>query len=630
MTEQMIDLIEAVMPASDDVVSTARGIASQITQDWLRDSISTGQIVPAGVNRAADMNVDGAWRFMGEQTGWEVASRARLPAAHMTITDLAVDSRGIALVSTTTNKAPKVGCEPDDRIYVFGEETAPVAVIGISFYDASGKQLQRNYYTLKDLRVGVRVPDGVCDISFNGIDVNALTEAQLPYEGWVYGFAVVPDTSEQALADIDLPFPFPDRIYDVPDTIGVQMPGIWLDYLYNASYNRDGSKKPRWYFPYPDAGRADTWVPSAPQPNGVVSYYTADVVTYPQQVRVCREDGATSHLSFDVRWIRNRLKPKPIHLLCLGDSVTAGAVTSEPYWQILAKLFMRSDIAEGRWDKESERTDFLSLGTYWETPARATTVTDAWMGKDASKRVSVCAKSGSRISQWLTDETFGFVDDGHFSIRHWVDTYRTYADDGKRLDVGDGTGSAITTDNADGIICCTPTVVYINLTHNGSSIAEYEQMIDDIRTEYPDMPILIGQGMPLLGTWWKELYADEWSMDSRNYAHGPQYSWGGAYGESRVAMMRNWLGVERGEPSENGRTYEHVYYVPQPVVTPTMDGYEPDQVMADNGIRQLKRITSQGMPTEHPGRAAHLAWAIQLYGMLSDIFRADDSTEKTY
>ena len=54
--------------------------------------------------------------------------------------------------------------------------------------------------------------------------------------------------------------------------------------------------------------------------------------------------------------------------------------------------------------------------------------------------------------------------------------------------------------------------------------------------------------------------------------------------------------------------------MPQIVITPTVEGYEYDLV--DNGFKQMKKITTQSLPKEHPGTLAHKIWGYELYSLL--------------
>ena len=68
---------------------------------------------------------------------------------------------------------------------------------------------------------------------------------------------------------------------------------------------------------------------------------------------------------------------------------------------------------------------------------------------------------------------------------------------------------------------------------------------------------------------------------------------------------------------EKGDTTNSFYFMPQVVITPTIEGYEYDLV--DNGFKQMKKITTQSLPKEHPGTLTHKIWGYELYALLKYI-----------
>lgn len=196
-----------------------------------------------------------------------------------------------------------------------------------------------------------------------------------------------------------------------------------------------------------------------------------------------------------------------------------------------------------------------------------------------------------------------------------------YGDDGTPMSWGDeGLGSLITEENINQKICATPNVVMIVHGHNGGSIEEFETIIDEIRSEYPNMPIIVGAAMPLLGSWNKQLYRDRYDIGSPVISRGPQYTWAGNYATSRVQAAMNWINVEAGKNSSNGRRYENVWFFPMCVTTPTVEAVQTLGTIS-NGVREVKTFQPNGLPIEHPNYNAHFNWGVDLYGLLSWMFR---------
>lgn len=630
MTDQIVDLIEPYVSVSSDVQSTAEGIARQVSEDTVSECIKSPEIIPAYVNLIADFNVAGYIRC-GTLTSPTFShgeyTRAGLPAVRYYFDPLEVD-RNLPIGDKNGKQLHYDGDCGNATLYICSQANVPnVATIEYWCYDKNNKKTTFIKY-LGDMQYGVTIPDGTTRLEFRYLRLSyssfVANGGTTAYETLLFGFTLVPDGMDYMKASDSIPgrpmtLPFPNLIWTCRPDIGYALPGVWLDYLYNGC-----EKKDRIYF----AGKGsliDHWVPHDDPKNGNTNPDNVDILVTTRSLELGCETKRYNPITFNEVRVSNRTQPKPIRMLIIGDSVTAGAVTSETYWQLLAKMLIRDDIASGRWDDEHTRTDFMLLGTHCDGESGVKTVNDDFGGVSYSKQIAVCAQSGSKLNDWRTNDAYGFADNGKFSIKHWISCYRTYADDGERLQIGDGTGSRVTEANQDNYICATPNVVYLNLTHNGFDVSQYEQTIDDIRSEYPDMPILVGVGMPLLGSWWSELYADEYAYP-RNLVIGPQYSWGGTYGSKRLAAMTTFCDVERGLASANGKTYTGVWYVPQPVVTPTVQAFEMTEDRVDAGVAMRQKGTTASMPREHPGRSAHLAWAIQLHGIIGWIFRNDAAT----
>lgn len=405
---------------------------------------------------------------------------------------------------------------------------------------------------------------------------------------------------------------WPNVIWDATSLIGMKLSGLWMDYMYDGRSDVLEFSNVN--------GQSDVWTPDVPESgNGIkCTPITLDIHNH-------NGEQAWKPLSFNYVSVRNEVRPQPIRILIIGDSVTSGAITSEPYWSVAARCFMRDDAAHNRYSTESTRSNVLFLGTYRDGENAVREVNDTFNGQALSTRIAVCAQSGSSLNNWLRNTRsgidYGFYDGTKFSIKRWLGLYRNYNDDGTPMSWGDeGLGSLITEENINKKICATPNVVMIVHCHNGGSISEYETIIDEIRSEYPNMPIIVGAAMPLLGSWNKQLYRDRYDIGSSVINRGPQYNWGGNNGTGRVNGATNWINVEAGKNSSNGKRYENVWFFPMCVTTPTLEAVKTNGTIS-NGVREVKTFQSNGLPIEHPNYNAHFNWGVDLYGMLSWMFR---------
>lgn len=405
---------------------------------------------------------------------------------------------------------------------------------------------------------------------------------------------------------------WPNVIWDATSLIGMKLSGLWMDYMYDGRSDVLEFSNVN--------GQSDVWTPDVPESgNGIkCTPITLDIHDH-------NGEQAWHPLSFNYVSVRNEVRPQPIRILIIGDSVTSGAVTSEPYWSVAARCFMRDDAAHDRYSTESTRSNVLFLGTYRDGENAVQEVNDTLNGQALSTRVAVCANSGSSLNNWLRNTRsgidYGFYDGSKFSINRWLGLYRNYHDDGTPMSWGDeGLGSLITEENIHQKICATPNVVMIVHGHNGGSISEYETIIDEIRSEYTNMPIIVGAAMPLLGSWNKQLYRDRYDIGSPVIYRGPQYTWASNHGTGRVKAATNWINVEAGKNSSNGKSYKNVWFFPMCVTTPTVEAVKTRGTIS-NGVREVKTFQPNGLPIEHPNYNAHFNWGVDLYGLLSWMFR---------
>lgn len=397
----------------------------------------------------------------------------------------------------------------------------------------------------------------------------------------------------------DFELPFVNNIYTVKSSKNFFGVPIFLDYLYGKHNGTDriifDTDNDRQYV-YPLRSLNKSMI------NTKVNY------------KVKSETLNVPNVKFNHICIDENLNTDNIRLLIIGDSVTAGAITKQQYWSVCAEHFAKEDIIKNRDSK------FMCLGS---NNFRTTTV--ELNGKTKEVTAAACGISSWSLNSWLTNVSnttnydnpsglngFTYVENGvtKFSILKWIERFRNYDDNGNKLELGNGTGTWINANNINKIKCCTPNVIYINSTHNGGTIEQHEEIINIIKKELPNCKVIVGNPMPLLGSYYPDKYVDEWVDDSM-LRELPNYGGQGNYLSSRLESLKYYVKKEKEDATNS------FYFMPQVVITPTIEGYEYDLV--DNGFKQMKKITTQPLPKEHPGTLTHKIWGYELYALLKYI-----------
>lgn len=397
--------------------------------------------------------------------------------------------------------------------------------------------------------------------------------------------------------------PFPDNIYTVDSSKNLKYLPIFIDYLYGRFAMRD---EERILF---ENGEDRVYI----EPSSTDKIKSTKV-----EFNFNSEFYDVAPVTFNKITVPEAYKVDDLRVLCIGDSVTAGAITRQQYWSYAADLFAKEDLIRNRTSK------VMFLGN---CNTRKTTVTHDSNSKETI--ACACGVSSWNLQNWLTSDNDGkpngfcYTDsDGNkqFSILKWIERFRNYDDEGNKLQLGDSNlGSMITESNIDTIKCCTPNVIYINSTHNENmarTIEDHETIVNKIREELPDCKIIIGAPMPLAGSWWiKEKYTSKdwlpYLLDQPN---------GGGQGDQikKRSLLLNWA-------LEKARTNDWLYALPQIVITPTIEALEYDEI--DFGIKTMKRCTTQPMAAIHPGTKCHQIWGYELYSILKYISAKNQGLE---
>lgn len=392
----------------------------------------------------------------------------------------------------------------------------------------------------------------------------------------------------------DFTLPFPNTIYAVDSVKNRHCVPIFIDYLYGE-----------WGMPDEErilfASGDDRVYMEAQEDLDAMSVKTETLSFTSEGLNV-------ADVNFKKVSIPESQENGDLRILIIGDSVTAGAITQQQYWSYAAELFAKEDLIRNR----TSKVKFLGSNKFSSREITYGTKTKTF-------EAGACGVSSWALSNWLGSDNngtvngFTYTDNGEvkFSILKWIERYRNYDDNLNKLDISDSNiGTMITPENIDKVVCCTPNIVYINSTHNGGSIDEHEKMINIIRSEIPDCKIIIGSPMPLCGSWWyKEKYLNkDWLSRGLSL---PNYGGQSSYISARLKQLRNWVAKEK----QNSDKW--FYFMPQCVTMPSIEAFEYDTVMC--GTKEMKRVTSQALPREHPGTHTHRIWGYELYCLLKYI-----------
>ena len=296
-------------------------------------------------------------------------------------------------------------------------------------------------------------------------------------------------------------------------------------------------------------------------------------------------------------------------ILCIGDSITYGelamsledGLSSNHAYHLLAAELFKKDLL----DNNNSGEEPIFLGTM----KRSRT-----MVYNSESYPIVTHHEGRRGWSYSTYMSEGspFYDSetNMFSINKWLNDYRTMTDNGTRLGIGGGVGAKITSSNINDIDVCTPTHVLIMLGANGGQTAEqYQKMVNDIKSEYPDMIIALAVS-DSAGTYFPSLHptmGDEiafWvdsNVGTQSGRHDTMYN-----------CMKTLIDTFDNEEYESNDIYVLPFYFVQPTAESCCMREVPSLVPGFDTY-----VTKYGWcPTTHINNIGHASWAYQLYSWL--------------
>ena len=185
--------------------------------------------------------------------------------------------------------------------------------------------------------------------------------------------------------------------------------------------------------------------------------------------------------------ITSKAHPK---VLCIGDSITYAEQANIPddnytqnyaYHLICKELFMKDKIDNGNIDYD---ITFLGIYEKQKTFTYKNVEHTVITHHEGIRGISLSQHLNGAVAQFKDDDT------GKWSLRAWLNKYRTLDDNGERLSLGNNTGTLITSSNLQNIDVCTPTHVIIMLGANGGgTLLQWQEMVNTIKSEFPNMII---------------------------------------------------------------------------------------------------------------------------------------------
>ena len=340
----------------------------------------------------------------------------------------------------------------------------------------------------------------------------------------------------------------------------------------------------------------------------------ANILTKNKEYLITGNDIADTTFSFThVSTLNSKTVNVVPRVLCIGDSITYAELAEVndddhsqnwAYHLMCKELYMKDNIDNG-----GSGYDIKFLGHFRKTRKMEykDSEYDVVTYHEGIRGISLSSYLNGGVSDFRSSTT------GKFSLNAWLSKYRTLDDNGNRLTLGNGTGSAITSANLSNIDVCTPTHVLIMLGANGGgTINDYKELVSIIKSEYPNM--IIGLAIPdCSGTYFPSLHpnCDEkmtiWN-DTGNQGNRHHTMYG------VVEMLQNEFCKDEYED-------DNIYFVPFYFVQPTAESCSMRKVNLPCSEIELMHhnifTANYGWcASTHVNGIGHMNWAYQLYSWL--------------
>ncbi len=311
-------------------------------------------------------------------------------------------------------------------------------------------------------------------------------------------------------------------------------------------------------------------------------------------------------------------------VLFIGDSITAGvgvrnfglgiADQAYPYWIHCKNLFDMDKIDGG--NKENE-FNFTCLGygggELYDDVYREATIN--YKGVKTSSRQSTSGMSSWSLEKVMTDPTSPFYDDSaegtyKFSIKKFIDKYRTMDDEGNRLTLeSPSKGSLVTTqDFLNKINVCNPTHIILQHGRNSEgTIDEFLLALDEFiriaKTEFPNAKIGVCIPPDRAGTFFPKKYPNVKSTSTQSVDLNSNYKTGRKAYDIAKAIIEKY------------NSNSDIELIPNFFVAPTAMGF-PFRESVNYGGENIYYPYFAGGLDSHPGFFAHLNWGYQVYAWI--------------
>ena len=426
--------------------------------------------------------------------------------------------------------------------------------------------------------------------------------------------------NEVALNKVDISYISPYKVYTTCNDVGGRKghnrnyaSAIYLDHFFNGFTEEknirfeNNSDKIVVFSPM--------MVTDSNESNPTVRYNEGvNILIKNKEYRITGNDIADSTFNFThVSTLNSATANVTPRVLCIGDSITYAELAQVndddhsqnwAYHLMCKELFMKDNIDNG-----GSGYDIRFLGHYKKQRKMSYKDSDydVITYHEGIRGISLSSYLNGGVNEFKSTTT------NKFSLNAWLSKYRTLDDNGNRLTVGNGTGSLITTSNINSIDVCTPTHVLIMLGANGGgTLAQYKELVNIIKTEYPDM--IIGLTIPdCAGTYFPSLHPN---CDEKMTIWNDTGSQG-----SRHSSMHGLVSMLQEEFCTAAYENQNIYFLPFYFVQPTAESCSMRKV---NLPCSEIRLTHDNIfnanygwhASTHVNGIGHINWGYQLYSWL--------------
>ena len=517
-----------------------------------------------------------------------------------------------------------ISCVEGDTLNV--RLTGHTAVNNVSFYNESYGFISGVGVTSGSLyEAQVTVPVGAYYIRISGgSDAFSLSIPNLPHYAdqdlSVNIFEDLDSMNAKIGTPLNIPYIYPRTIYTTCNNVGAEVNGgrkrnysaaIVIDHLFNGLASekeiriKNGIDKAIFTAPLVVTDSNET-TPTITYNGGSNVLETSTPISLKGK-DIVESSFNVLHRS-SLNSVTSSAHPK---ILCIGDSITYGeqafipddGFTQNHVYHLIAKeLFMKDAIDNG-----GTGFDATFLGIYEKTKSFN------YKGSNYNVKTHHGGIRGISLASHLAGGVFQFWDGTKWSLQSWINKYRTLDDNGVRLTLGSGTGTLIDSGNINTIDVCTPTHVLIMLGANGGgTLAQYQQLVNYIKTEFPSM--IVGIAIPdAAGTYFPSLHPKCSELCTIWNDTGSQ--------GSRKAQQYGLQSTLQSYYDNSTQESQNIYMVPFYYVAPSAESValrKTDIIDADFSVlTDNSHFNHFGWhASTHVNGVGHINWGYQLYSWI--------------